>query len=119
MFEFVLPLHLLGATIMAFSALVAISALVRGRVVSLGRHSLVLSALFVFQSLTGAMLGLLSPDASLLRFCASFGIYLAVFFVLQFALALRLSPERFAPRAAVAAGSFGSVVFLATLPALF
>lgn len=114
-----LAIHFTGAFFMAASALVALIVLRRGTPVSLRRSSYMLSVFFVLQSLTGVALGLLSPEASLLRFCASFILYLALFSVLQFMLIVRQTPDRVAPWPAVIAGSLGSMMFLATLPVLF
>jgi hypothetical protein len=101
---------------MLVAGLVAMFALVRDRVALLSRYSLVLSGLFVVQSITGAILGLLSAEPSLLRFCASFVLYALLFAAVQYALILgMLEKVKLFAVVTACAGISGLILFVGTL----
>lgn len=93
MFDITLTSHITGALAMGALSLPVILPLIKSKA-ALTRISHFLSVLFVFQSLSGGALGLISPDPSPARMCANFALYLLAFILVQAIIAARLWAEK-------------------------
>src|SRR3989338_3696753 len=116
MFDNLLFLHILIAVVMAGTAVRSIVDIVRGRLERLPRNAKALSVLMLLQAASGSLLGLLSPEFSVIHFCVNVGLYIAGFLLVEFAIfiALKKNPLLIFPHlfARVSVGASLTAFFL-------
>ena len=89
----ILLFHILVALIMAGVAFRALFHVVRQQLSGLPNDAKSLAVLLIIEALSGALLGLLTPEFSAIRFCVNVGAYIGAFLLVEFIIFTALKKE--------------------------
>jgi hypothetical protein len=91
MYTIVLAAHILGALCTGFFGAFVLTTLVRNQTHLFSLSAKTLAGLAVFQTLSGALLALLSPEVTALSLCDNLALYFAPIVLLEVVLMTRMN----------------------------